>query len=381
MTHEMICSWLGLAEEDWPPNHYQLLGLQPGEGDAALIEQRVQQRVDSVRRYQMMYPELATEAMNRLAQAFVCLTEPSARREYDASLGGVAVKVEAPPVSLALLDTVVQTIDSQQTLTGKALRPVAATPPPAPAKPPPLPVPVKPPPLPAAPMIALPPLPRVPPMPPLPPPTPDAAPTVVLSVPRVNAPAAPLPPMERIDPILEAARCPEARRGLGSRRAIYQRLLLTRRLVQLWDQIGKHVSSPHRKLKRASSAEELDHDLAQFSFWLRLFPPCLGHAGQPGYLVVSLEKQEIFETFQTMDFQQRQSLSVDWQAGRKLLQAHVAFLRQENHTLRRLTFPQRIRRGASALLFDRPGLVLLGLALTALTIAIGLSYLPLGLGH
>jgi len=188
-------------------------------------------------------------------------------------------------------------------------------------------------------------------------------------------------PLERVDPILEAARSPEARRGLGTRRAIYQRLLLTRDLIRLWDQVGKHVAEPHRKLKRQSSAEELDHDLLEISALLKQFPPCLGHAGQPGYMVVSLEKQEILETFKTMDFPQRQSLSLDWQAGRNLLQAHVAFLRQENRALRRLTLRQRADRVASALLYERPGWVMLGLALTALTIAIVLTYLPpFGLG-
>ena len=78
MNHELICSWLGLSPGEWPPDHYRLLGLPPGEANAELIEQRVHQRLDSVRRYQMMHPEQATEAMNRLAQAFVCLMDPAA---------------------------------------------------------------------------------------------------------------------------------------------------------------------------------------------------------------------------------------------------------------------------------------------------------------
>src|SRR5262249_26387572 len=83
MSQNPICNWLGLPDDGWPPDHYKLLGLEPGESDAALIEQRVHQRLDSVRRYQMMHPDQATEAMNRLAQAFVCLTDPAARRAYD----------------------------------------------------------------------------------------------------------------------------------------------------------------------------------------------------------------------------------------------------------------------------------------------------------
>src|SRR6516162_5415591 len=87
MSQELISSWLELESGQWPPNHYQLLGLAPGEGDANLIEERVHQRLDTVRRYQMMYPDQATEAMNLLAQAFVCLTDPAAKRVYDLDLG------------------------------------------------------------------------------------------------------------------------------------------------------------------------------------------------------------------------------------------------------------------------------------------------------
>src|SRR5438067_7142704 len=84
MSHELICTWLGLPPGDWPPDHYRLLGLEPGESDCARIEQCVHQRLEAVRRYQLLHPELVTEAMNRLAQAYVCLTDPEARQAYDA---------------------------------------------------------------------------------------------------------------------------------------------------------------------------------------------------------------------------------------------------------------------------------------------------------
>ena len=101
MSHELICSWLGLPPDCWPPDHYRLLGLPPGENDLALIEQRVHQRLDAVRRYQARHPEQATEAMNRLAQAFVCLTEPAAKKTYDQELLGVAA---APPVPVGIAE-------------------------------------------------------------------------------------------------------------------------------------------------------------------------------------------------------------------------------------------------------------------------------------
>ena len=99
MSHELICEWLGLPAGTWPPDHYRLLGLEPGESDAERIEQRIHERLDAVRHYQMAHPEQATEAMNRLAQAYVCLTELASKRAYDAVLFGTAAAVavaEAP---------------------------------------------------------------------------------------------------------------------------------------------------------------------------------------------------------------------------------------------------------------------------------------------
>ncbi len=392
MSHELICSWLGLSEQDWPPDHYRLLGLEPGEDDTALIEQRCQQRLDSVRRYQMMHPEQATEAMNRLAQAFVCLTEPESKKQYDADLLGrplpavetpadveetseavdesnaptlPSLRLEtAPPRTVPTEeDTVIHAADSD-TVTGKAV----SAPPPLPAKPPPLPV--KPPPL--------------PPLPPLPPPSQDASPTVVLKTTTLekterlpgrkpDQPAADGSAAGKVDPILEAARCTEARRGLGSRSAILRRLLLTRQLLRLWDQVGAVVAVPKKGLSQ-SLAEKLDRVLAEIERLLKGFPSCLGRAGQPGYQVVSLAAMQLWLTFKNMDLLQRQSLSTDWQAGRKLLQAHVAFLKEEARALKRQSLWQRLARFGWSLCTDRLGLVLFLLALLALNIAIWRTY-------
>src|SRR5581483_7006729 len=107
----VICTWLGIPPNQWPPDHYTLLGLPPGEPDAEKIERQVQQRLEQVRRYQLTNPEPATEAMNRIAQAFVCLTDPQARRAYDRSLFGEApaaagsVSPSTPTPLPTILDT------------------------------------------------------------------------------------------------------------------------------------------------------------------------------------------------------------------------------------------------------------------------------------
>src|SRR5262245_2732866 len=99
MSRELISHWLGLAPGDWPPDHYLLLGLEPEEADSDRIEQHVHQRLEAVRRYQLLHPEAVTEAMNRLCQAYVCLTDPAARRAYDAARQGrpTAPSRRAPP--------------------------------------------------------------------------------------------------------------------------------------------------------------------------------------------------------------------------------------------------------------------------------------------
>ena len=87
MSH-LVCSWLGLPSNNWPPDHYTLLGLKPGESDQNQIEERVHERLMRLRQYQLNHPEEVTEAMNRLARAFSCLTDPAAKKAYDAWLSG-----------------------------------------------------------------------------------------------------------------------------------------------------------------------------------------------------------------------------------------------------------------------------------------------------
>src|SRR5438093_6395864 len=103
MSHELICSWLGLPPGSWPPDHYALLGLEVGEGDVQKIEEHVHERLMKVRQYQLSHPDQATEAMNRLAQAFTCLTDPETKKAYDASLlSPQSVAVEEPPPVISI---------------------------------------------------------------------------------------------------------------------------------------------------------------------------------------------------------------------------------------------------------------------------------------
>lgn len=87
MERELVCKWLGLPPERWPPDHYALLGLPVGETDIHKIEEHTHDRLARLRQHQLHHPEQVTEAMNCLAQAFSCLTDPKAKQAYDATLG------------------------------------------------------------------------------------------------------------------------------------------------------------------------------------------------------------------------------------------------------------------------------------------------------
>ena len=57
---------------------------------------------------------------------------------------------------------------------------------------------------------------------------------------------------------------------------------------------------------------------------------------------------------QALDPGQREALSRDWTAGRKLIAAHRDFLRREVRTLRKSTWKQRLLGAAYAAVTDQP---------------------------
>jgi hypothetical protein len=374
MNHDLVCSWLGLPPGGWPPDHYRLLGLEPGEANAELIEQRVHQRLDTVRRYQMMHPEHATEAMNRLAQAFVCLTESASKKAYDAQLGIAAPDAPAPSLVPPANPDVPDWLANPPPIVVPRLAPPAAEPhgpSPAPGS--------LPPPLPPSSTVnyatAAPPPVRQP--PPLPPPLPSAEEPQTPAAPEAVPVATPLPPAipaEPVDPVLEAAQSGPARRGIATRRALYQRIARTRRLIRLWTSLGKYISSPRRRLSRSQDGPELIRLLDETTTVLKRFPPLLGEAGQPGYLVLALTQVDTVKVFQSFSPHQREALGRDWKAGLKLLTAHRDFLRQELRVWRKRPLRQRMLRAAWSLLIDQPGTLLLLLALLAINVALWRTY-------
>jgi hypothetical protein len=127
------------------------------------------------------------------------------------------------------------------------------------------------------------------------------------------------------------------------------------------------LNDVNRRLTRRIEVTHFLRHLTKIPDLLEDFPPLLGQAGQPGYLIVTLARQQNrFWTFPTLLPSQREELARHWRAGHEVLLAHLDFLRQELRALRRKNLWARGMRAVRAALNDHPGRVLLILALVAL---------------
>lgn len=391
MNQQLINDWLGLSGENGSPNYYALLGLPSGESDLKRIEQQVHERLEKVRCYQLSHPDEATEAMNRLAQALVCLSNPETKKAYDAGLrtkdaarplsASAEGKAIAPPAVRAALPpgNAMARKRSSSSGTGTVLDLDTATIPPTPLPPAVAVSPVETPsqpadgpsghaaaPKPSAPAVATALL------------TQSAQANGQGAAPKPAAPAAdddpdtPILESAPADPVFETARSsPAAKRGLGTKRALYHRIAHTRQLLWAWEQAGKYLNRPRRQLTRAAEETDLVRRLTDVRDLLEDFPALLGRPGQPGQFVSAIVRQQLVaQTFKLLDLNQREALAKDWLAGRTLLLFHRQFLRQELRSLRKRTWWGRTVRAVRATLNDHPGYVLLAIGALALLIAL-----------
>src|SRR5262245_31554406 len=118
MSVELICSVFGLTPDQWPPpDHYALLGLRPWAADAARVEARVEELSSQLRSYQLAHPDAVTDALNRLAKALVCLTDPAARSNYDRAHGIIPlVPIDEPPPPRKSVTTITENEDDGRPL-------------------------------------------------------------------------------------------------------------------------------------------------------------------------------------------------------------------------------------------------------------------------
>lgn len=304
MNAQLLCGWLGTP--GWPPDHHILLGVDPGETDGQRIERQCHERMAMLRCFQLSYPEEATEGMNRVAQAFISLTEALARSDSkQASSNGSVCK----PATIAA------TTDTKPLLAAGSKTEIdwRNTPPPIrmtrASEPPPQPVPL-----------------------------------------------ATMPLPKPIDIVTHLAqRSTEARRGLGTLPALIDRINLTRRMILAWNQAGKYLNNPKKILARQSEEVDLTRRLNKIFGLSADFPKILGNPGQPGYRVVAMARLEMTALmFKRMDEDQRVDLARDWEAGYRVLLAHRRFLRGEFKTLRRRGVIRLILQAIRGALNDHP---------------------------
>jgi hypothetical protein len=80
--------WLGIPEEQCPPDFYALLRLIQFEDDAEKIQANYRKLNGHVRKYATgQHGKASQQLLNEIAKAMLCLTDPIRKREYDRSLG------------------------------------------------------------------------------------------------------------------------------------------------------------------------------------------------------------------------------------------------------------------------------------------------------
>jgi hypothetical protein len=342
-SEDLVCSWLGLPAGSWPPDHYALLGIDRSEMDARRIEEHVHERLMRLRHHQLNHPEEVTEAMNRLARAFACLIQVETRRAYDRSLEGATVTAGLPAES-----NIAEAIDPLAWLFGpwKELALYGSAEPEA-ARP------VR-----QADWVREPPPPR-------------RAKAEAVSAAETLPAQSPVPAVSLPDSVRSS---PVARRGLGTRAGLYRRALGTRRLLRVWDRIGRYLNDPEWRLTKSREAAELIRDLHKVGHLLDAFPPLLGQAGQAGFWVAALARQEmIVPIFRSFGPREREALARDWRDGRLVLTAHRRYLIEELAVWRRASSWGRLKRFAAMTAQEHPLVWIVALLLVAVLLTYGLA--------
>lgn len=90
MALDVYKEWLGIPEDQRPPDHYQLLRLVRFEDDPEKIRAHYRKLNAHVRRYATgQYSVESQELLTELAKTMLCLTDAGRKRDYDESLGRV----------------------------------------------------------------------------------------------------------------------------------------------------------------------------------------------------------------------------------------------------------------------------------------------------
>lgn len=337
MKSDLLCIWLGLPKSAWPPDPWTLLGLPREERDLGVIEQRVQDRMSTLRTYQLSYPEEATEGMNRLAEAFITLAETSSKAAPPAP--GARSQADAGPERRAPSKHDTTVLEHTKVDWRDAPPPVRAEAPDGPDEP------VQ---------------------------EEDTDATEVLVAQPFVAPAK--PHLREIDAALMHALGQESEEATSNVRtldAVIERVEVTRRLLHAWEKVGKLLRSRATK----TSAKENDlfaKRLGEIAELMEQYPAFLGQPGKPGYRVVVLAKFKVLLSMvRGMGEEQHGDLHFDWQAGRAVLLEHRKYLRQHFQSLRRRTSVGLVLHAVRAFVNDYPWPTLIAVTLLVVLVVLG----------
>jgi hypothetical protein len=355
VDYALLRSWLGLLPGPWPPDHYTLLGFPVGQVPPAALEARVMERMDLLRRYQLLHPDLVTEGMNRLAQALITLTDPAGQAAYDAGLNVTSpspsqlVEPASPaqPENIQVIPFVVaepvfdddvfadDEPPGERSDTGEMTQII------------------------------------------------EVAGTSGAVVPYEVVPdeARPLPvAVEYVEPaeprvveaeVLELPGPVAVPVGPEGRRWIYARLALLRRALRAWDRLRPVIADPQDPFDRVARIVILLEAVQAVRPLLPALRGVIGRGTGPGALVATLCGHSfVLDTLRRLLPDQRQLLAADWHHAREELQREYARLRrlarERNYT------PGAYRRVPAFVrwLQHVPELLLIGLAVFAMLVAI-----------
>ncbi len=97
-TFDPYHRWLGIPQEDQPPNHYRLIGVNLFESDADVIDSAVNRQMAHLRTFQGgPHAALSQRLLNELAKARVCLLDTTKKAAYDICLRSTLNTSRLPP--------------------------------------------------------------------------------------------------------------------------------------------------------------------------------------------------------------------------------------------------------------------------------------------
>lgn len=361
MIHELLCNWLDLPPLPWPPNHYALLGLEPGQGSMDEIELRVLERMEKLRRYQLLHPDQATEGMNLLAQAMICLTDPESRLKYDRDRGLVARDAPAKPQR-----TKDQTKTSREQ-TKKTPQTSARTTNPVDIAP-----------------LELEPLPD------------EKSPPVEIQYREGLLLPDEIAFSERTDPELlslpeddedyfeEFAETPlqELNQNVTEidepvrvsprvrRRRLYQDLVRIRRITKIWERLRTYIDDPEQTFARRTETLDCITCLRELRQLLPTVSDLVGSPGQPGNLIAVICRQQLVaETIRSLIPSQRDALAQDCRNAQYLLLDRYNEVRAEVKRLTAKGFRRRVWAPMIRHIILYPEWLFLIMGITALVLA------------